>query len=290
MPDLLDDVIEQTLFVAREVDLYRIPPRTGRGHLSGEWRRDDKIATQRCRVMAVGSRLEVRLDDPNSGEIFGVCPITCGQRDASVEGAVDSSRNFALRLVDPATSRHAFIGMSFAERATAFDFNVSISEFERKQQRKVELEKSNASKVEAPTVAGAAAPLPSSDVALLYNHEDLRLKEGENIKISLKSNPSNSSKSGGFLSRLKTSTTPSEDSLEQERILTAFPRQSGQSLPSDNAMLQAFDAQNFKTTSTMDAKSSEAQGREAAKLASSKGAKENGPEEVARSPAEWATF
>ena len=61
-----------------------------------------------------------------SGDIFGVCPVQRGQRNAVVEAASDSSRNFVLRLVDPSSGRHAFIGASFAERSHAFDFNVAL--------------------------------------------------------------------------------------------------------------------------------------------------------------------
>jgi hypothetical protein len=49
-----------------------------------------------------------------------------GAREAAVEQAADSSRNFALRLVDPATGRGAVVGLSFADRAAAFDFNVAL--------------------------------------------------------------------------------------------------------------------------------------------------------------------
>ena len=118
--------MEQTLFICREVDIFRIPPRTGRGHISGEWRVEDKIFTARCRVIAQNDNLEVRLEDPSTGEIFGACPVPRGQRDAAVENAVDSSRNFVLRIQDPATGRHAFLGMNFAERSNAFDFNVAL--------------------------------------------------------------------------------------------------------------------------------------------------------------------
>lgn len=57
--------MERTLYVCKEVDLFRIPPRTGRGHISGEWRVDDKIFTARLRVVSVGDVLEVRLEDPS---------------------------------------------------------------------------------------------------------------------------------------------------------------------------------------------------------------------------------
>jgi len=36
------------------------------------------------------------------------------------------TRSFVLRLEDAASKRHAFVGVSFAERATAFDFLVAV--------------------------------------------------------------------------------------------------------------------------------------------------------------------
>lgn len=62
--------MEQTLHICREVSVYKIPPRSGRGHISGEWRVEDKLSLCRLRVVAVrgdGSEecVEVRLEDPN---------------------------------------------------------------------------------------------------------------------------------------------------------------------------------------------------------------------------------
>lgn len=79
--------MEQTLFICKEVDLYRLPPRgSAVGWRSGEWRVDDKIFTARCRVVAVGDTLEVRLEDPAKCVwvlirslffCFGSCPLPC---------------------------------------------------------------------------------------------------------------------------------------------------------------------------------------------------------------------
>ncbi|GAB4815265.1 hypothetical protein N2152v2_002311 [Parachlorella kessleri] len=203
--------LEQTLFVHKEVDLYKIPPRFGAGgHRSGDWRTADKIYTARCKVVAQGERLEVRLEDPNSAELFGLCPIPRGQLHIAVEQATDSSRNFVLRLEDPATKRHAFLGMSFSDRSAAFDFNVALTDHERQLQREADISKIVSS---ADPMAAAQEALP--EAATLYKHQDLSLKEGETIRIAVRKPGSSASAeasgdgSSGFLSRLGNLPQPS---------------------------------------------------------------------------------
>lgn len=60
------------------------------------------------------------------GELFATCPLRIGERPTCVEPAADSSRNFVIRVVDPTSKRHAFLGMGFAERDSAFDFNIAL--------------------------------------------------------------------------------------------------------------------------------------------------------------------
>ena len=60
------DDVEHTLFVCRQVNLYRVPPKaTAGGHKSGEWKVADKIFTGRLKVTAKGDAAEVRLEDPD---------------------------------------------------------------------------------------------------------------------------------------------------------------------------------------------------------------------------------
>ena len=57
--------IEQTLFQAKEVTVYKIPPRPGAGgHKSGDWKVADKIFTGRLRVVSIGDDCELRLEEP----------------------------------------------------------------------------------------------------------------------------------------------------------------------------------------------------------------------------------
>ena len=59
-----------------------------------------------------------------------------------------------LRLEDSATKRHAFVGISFSERAIAFDFNVALSDHERQRKRSAEMSK----------IAAADDPLAAAQV------------------------------------------------------------------------------------------------------------------------------
>eukprot|EP00890_Picochlorum_soloecismus_P002287 jgi/Picsp_1/3059/NSC_01281-R1_non-intrinsic abc protein 4 len=187
----------RTLFVCREVGLFSIPPRSARGHVSGSWRIEDRIFSGVCRIVenSLNNLCEVRIEDSDSGQLFALCPIHEGQKDIAVEPAVDSSRNFAVRIEDPESKRHAFVGLNFSERAHAFDFNVALSDYEKLRKREKDL---RASRTSTGEVSG-------SDAELLYRTQDLSFKEGEKVKLSIKKNEKkvekNSSK-GGFLGRL----------------------------------------------------------------------------------------
>ncbi|EIE20896.1 NECAP endocytosis associated 2, isoform CRA_b, partial [Coccomyxa subellipsoidea C-169] len=168
-----DEAIEQTLFVAKEVQVYRVPPRpSSGGHKSGDWKVADRIFQGRLRVLSIGEKCELRLEEPGSGELYAMCPVPLGQRAVAVEPVADSSRYFVLRLVDATTKRHAFIGMGFTDRTEAFDFNVALSDHEKYIRRAKEVQ----------AAAKDDAPSGASEASSLYKKQDLSLKEGETIK------------------------------------------------------------------------------------------------------------
>ncbi|CAL5219639.1 g1515 [Coccomyxa viridis] len=208
------DKIEQTLYQCREVQLYRIPPRpSSGGHKSGDWKVDDRIFQGRLRVVSIGELCELRLEETGSGELFAMCPVPLGQREAAVEPASDSSRYFVLRLVDAQTKRHAFIGMGFADRSDAFDFNVALADHEKFCRRAKEVQ------VAKQDVRNEAPAAPCSEVASLYKKQDLSLKQGETLKINMKrpTNEKSSGSAGGFLSSL-----PGEQSSEDSPALISL--------------------------------------------------------------------
>lgn len=139
-----EEGFEHTLLVVREVSVYKIPPRTtSGGYKCGEWLQSDKIWSGRIRVVSRRDRCEIRLEDPNSGDLFAACFVYPGQRESSVEPVLDSSRYFVLKIED-GHGKHAFIGLGFAERNEAFDFNVALSDHEKYVRREHDKESGDA--------------------------------------------------------------------------------------------------------------------------------------------------
>jgi len=170
-----EEALEHTLLVVREVAVYKIPPRsTSGGYKCGEWLQSDKIWSGRLRVVSCKARCEIRLEDPGSGDLFAACFVLPGQpRESSVETVLDSSRYFVLKIED-GRGKHAFVGLGFAERNEAFDFNVALSDHEKHVRREQEKE------------VGESSDDTHIDIHPAVNH---RLKEGETIRINVKPKP-----------------------------------------------------------------------------------------------------
>lgn len=131
-----EEVIEQTLFICSDVHLYRIPPRPAAGgYRSGEWRVADEIFKGRLRLVSLGDDAEIRYEDISNGELFALAPVHPGERQIVVEPATDSSRNFVVRIENPETQVHAFLGMSFETRDVAFDFSAALEDNDRRVAR-----------------------------------------------------------------------------------------------------------------------------------------------------------
>ncbi|KAE9589915.1 hypothetical protein Lal_00037607 [Lupinus albus] len=169
-----EESFEHTLLVVREVSVYKIPPRTtSGGYKCAEWLQSDKIWSGRIRVVSRNDRCEIRLEDPNSGDLFAACFVYPGQRDTAVEPVLDSSRYFVLKIED-GQGKHAFIGLGFAERNEAFDFNVALSDHDKYVRREHDKESGGGD------VEGEESQI---DIHPAVNH---RLKEGETIRINVK--------------------------------------------------------------------------------------------------------
>uniref|UniRef100_A0A7S3GGK7 NECAP PHear domain-containing protein n=2 Tax=Palpitomonas bilix TaxID=652834 RepID=A0A7S3GGK7_9EUKA len=159
----MDEEIEQTLLIVRDAAVYKIPPaRSANGHYAADW--SELIFNARLVVRSKGKKCNIRLEDPSTGELFGECPVFNeeGKIPRAVDTVLDSSRYFVLRL-DDGKGHHAFVGMGFQERGTAFDFNVALQDHEKQVTRENN-------------------PIPEIEN---LPKRDLSLKEGQTIHVSL---------------------------------------------------------------------------------------------------------
>lgn len=113
------------------------------------------------RIVAKGNKVSVKLEDKTSGELFAQAPIDA-YPGVAVESVTDSSRYFVLKIADD-NGRTAFIGIGFADRGDAFDFNVTLQDHFNSVKKDKEIEQNM-----------------NSQPAL-----DLQLKEGQTFKINL---------------------------------------------------------------------------------------------------------
>ncbi|DBA88742.1 TPA: hypothetical protein ACH3X1_004162 [Trebouxia sp. C0004] len=93
-----------------------------------------------------------------------------------VEPVVDSSRYFALRIEDPVSKRHAFIGIGFRERTEASDFNAALYEHTQYLRRKKEALEMREAYESTADETGSSASLSQSSFSL---------KPGETITLKL---------------------------------------------------------------------------------------------------------
>ncbi|CAI9605530.1 unnamed protein product [Staurois parvus] len=162
---MADADYESVLCVKPEVHVYRIPPRaSNRGYRAAEWQLDQPAWSGRLRVTARGNAAFIKLEDRTTGELFAQAPVEQFPGIA-VESVVDSSRYFVLCIED-GSGRRAFIGVGFADRGDAFDFNVALQDHFKWVKQQSEFAKQ------------AQNPDPGPKL-------DLGFKEGQTIKINI---------------------------------------------------------------------------------------------------------
>ena len=102
------------------------------------------VLTGLLRVLQNDVKLYVRIysyNDPKSLAaspenitLFGECPIEVqpkGDIIAFVDGVIDSSRYYVVRMQDRASTRTTMIGIGFRDREVAFDFKNALNEYVR---------------------------------------------------------------------------------------------------------------------------------------------------------------
>lgn len=189
------------LLTLKEVFVYKIPPLAGsRGHHAADWDLDNPALTGQLRLMSQGSVVSVQLFQPPESsaalpQLFAVCPIrlhpdaskAASKLDYFMQAVTDSSRYFVLRLENEETKRHAYIGVGFQERQSAFDLRAAIDD----ELKRIARSRHHAGGLDGAGDAGAGAGADKAAGAgaaaqPLPPPVDRSLKEGETIKVKLK--------------------------------------------------------------------------------------------------------
>merc|ERR1719244_870034 len=91
------------------------------------------------RVMEKNQKVQLKLEDRGSNELFAACPIDQYPGPA-VEAVTDSSRYFVIKIVDD-NGRSAFIGIGFSDRSDSFDLNVALQDHFKQVTKEEEISK-----------------------------------------------------------------------------------------------------------------------------------------------------
>ena len=239
MDDFVAQVAEITLLQLSNAHVFRIPPqRNAEGHRASDWPSTPAWSGS-LKIVSRGDQAAIILSKDDN--IFATSQIGPG----SVERTIDSGRYFVLKIQN-AEGKHAYIGLAFNERNDAFDFNVTLQEYESKSAR--DLNGGNADS--------------ETDIPL----GDLSLKAGEKIKINFgkKSNKANDSipadllgSAGGPVKKLGGLGLPPPRSRRAPKAPTSNPNEDGGNTGSgtDDIMKMLSTPAPTTTTTTNDTSS-----------------------------------
>ena len=168
---------ESVGLVKPEVNVYVIPPRqsTTRKHRAADWKLDSPNYLCRLKIISKGDKCLIRLEDRNTGAHFATCPIE-SYPSIAVETVEDSTRYFVVRVQND-NGQQAFLGLGFADRSDSFDFNVALQDHFKYLKQKKQFADEDRSTMTTNS-SSEQAPTPKLD---------LSFKEGQTIKINLKS-------------------------------------------------------------------------------------------------------
>lgn len=139
-------VTDQIQVNIKECFVYQIPAlRTSQGHRAEDWKLESPLFTGGLRVYQRNDSLRVIVyrvlplslqpTDDSPYSIFAECPIAIEATENDmvrfVDGVVDSSRYFVLRVKDSHSERTTYIGIGFRERDTAFEFKNCLNDYIR---------------------------------------------------------------------------------------------------------------------------------------------------------------
>ena len=129
--DSVPSAIEVQLMNKRPCNVFQVPPITSAaGHKAEDWR-GKQIWTGFCRVLMEGSdKCKIKFVNEDN-TVFAESAFKNDNYEQYIQRCVDSSRFFAVLLVNPQTGQKANIGVQFPERHDSFDFVGAFDQYRK---------------------------------------------------------------------------------------------------------------------------------------------------------------
>lgn len=210
--DSSTSAVEIHVLTVKECFIYKVPPlKSASGHRAEEWGLDKPLFTGYLQIFQADLKLRIALYsykdqsrlimDPDNIIPFGQCPIEIKPGESItnfVDGVIDSSRYYVVRLKDPNSSRWIWIGVGFREREIAFDFKTALNEYVKYIDRSALASKlasvdnlvddNDNGEEDDETRARKRDHLANQNEKLLQLEQHIEpLKDGEKIKVNFKS-------------------------------------------------------------------------------------------------------
>ncbi|XP_028761723.1 uncharacterized protein At1g03900 [Neltuma alba] len=199
----IDEAIELVLFQVSECYVYIIPPRkSAASYRADEWDVNKWAWEGTLKVVSKGELCIIKLEDRKTGELYARAFLRNGEPHP-VEPVIDSSRYFVLRIEENIGGRlrHAFIGIGFRERTEAYDFQAALHDHMKYLNKKKEAEEMEQHFQQTSSV-------------------DYSLKEGETLKLQIKTNKSGHNIKSKLLEQGQSSTSEEKFDTKESKPLS----------------------------------------------------------------------
>ncbi|XP_054817244.1 uncharacterized protein At1g03900 [Prosopis cineraria] len=202
----IDEAIELVLFQVSECYVYIIPPRkSAASYRADEWDVNKWAWEGTLKVLSKGELCIIKLEDKKTGELYARAFLRNGEPHP-VEPVIDSSRYFVLRIEENIGGRlrHAFIGIGFRERTEAYDFQAALHDHMKYLNKKKEAEEMEQHFQQISSI-------------------DYSLKEGETLKLQIKTNKSGHNVKSKLPEQGQNSTSEEKCNTKESKLSIKLP-------------------------------------------------------------------